>query len=109
MTFEHDALDIHERETLPLVDTTDPHERETMPGDERETLPSNGTEMRSFDTAAEGFFVVGEIKSALHRAEAEERTRALRAAERRRAHAKWVMAVMAGCAAVLVLASSQLG
>lgn len=108
MTLE---ADIHERETLPPSPPfeDDPHERETLPSDERETLPSNGTFVRGFDTAAEGFFVVGEIKSAIHREEAEAQARDERAAARRRAHAKWVMVVMAGCAAVLLLASAHLG
>lgn len=107
MTIE---TDLHERETLPTpAPVDDPHERETMPNDERETLPSNGNLMRVFDTAAEGFFVMGEVKSALHREEAVAQARAAVAAERRRAHTKWVMAVMAGCAAVLVFASAHLG
>ena len=102
--------DLHERETLPTpAATDDPHERETMPNDERETLPSSGDRMRAFDTAAEGFFVMGEVKSAIHREEAAADARAAVAAERRRAHTKWVMAVMAGCAAVLALAGAHLG
>lgn len=107
MTIE---TDLHDRETLPPpAAADDPHERETMPSEERETLPSNENLMRVFDTAAEGFFVMGEVKSALHREEAEAHAHAALAVERRRAHTKWVMAVMAGCAAVLVFASAHIG